>query len=123
MDDLRAGLVSAGRAVTEAQQEADEVKRQVAQQESALAAKYGTTIDVLKRLGEVTCAPSPAHAPSRPPRPPFPQPLPTPPSRPPPRSLHRPPAHSPHTLSPPARPPPSSPPPLSPLPSPPSPTL
>lgn len=58
MDDLRAGLVSAGRAVTEAQQEADEVKRQVAQQEAALAAKYGTTIDVLKRLGEVTCAPA-----------------------------------------------------------------
>lgn len=54
MDDLRAGLVAAGRAVTEAQQEAEAVKKQVAQQEAALAAKYGTTIDVLKRLGEVT---------------------------------------------------------------------
>ena len=56
MDDLRAGLVAAGRAVTEAQQEADTVKKSVAQQEQALAGKYGTTIDVLKRLGEVTCA-------------------------------------------------------------------
>ena len=56
MDDLRAGLVAAGRAVTEAQQEADSVKKSVAQQESALAMKHGTDINVLKRLGEVTCA-------------------------------------------------------------------
>ena len=57
MDDLRAGLVAAGRAVSEAQQEAETVKKAVAQQEAAMAAKYGTSIDVLKRLGEVTCVP------------------------------------------------------------------
>lgn len=55
MDDLRAGLVAAGRAVSEAQQEAGAVKKAVAQQEAAMASKYGTSIDVLKRLGEVTC--------------------------------------------------------------------
>ena len=55
MDDLRAGLVAAGRAVSEAQQEAEAVKKAVAQQEAAMASKYGTSIDVLKRLGEVTC--------------------------------------------------------------------
>ncbi len=55
MDDLRAGLVAAGRAVSEAQQEAETVKKSVAQQEAAMASKYGTSIDVLKRLGEVTC--------------------------------------------------------------------
>ena len=54
MDDLRAGLVAAGRAVSEAQQEAEAVKKAVAQQEAAMASKYGTSIDVLKRLGEVT---------------------------------------------------------------------
>ena len=57
MDDLRAGLVAAGRAVSEAQQEAEAVKKAVAQQEAAMASKYGTSIDVLKRLGEVTCVP------------------------------------------------------------------
>ena len=54
MDDLRAGLVAAGRAVSEAQQEAEAVKKAVAQQEAALAGRYGTSVDVLKRLGEVT---------------------------------------------------------------------
>ena len=57
MDDLRAGLVAAGRAVSEAQQEAEAVKKAVAQQEAAMSSKYGTSIDVLKRLGEVTCVP------------------------------------------------------------------
>ena len=57
MDDLRAGLVAAGRAVSEAQQEAEAVKKAVTQQEAAMASKYGTSIDVLKRLGEVTCVP------------------------------------------------------------------
>ncbi len=57
MDDLRAGLVAAGRAVSEAQQEAETVKKSVAQQEASMSAKYGTSIDVLKRLGEVTCVP------------------------------------------------------------------
>ena len=54
MDDLRAGLVAAGRAVSEAQQEAEAVKKAVGQQEAALAGKHGTSVDVLKRLGEVT---------------------------------------------------------------------
>jgi chromosome segregation ATPase len=54
MDDLRAGLVAAGRAVSEAQQEAEAVKKAVGQQEKALAGKYGTSVDVLKRLGDVT---------------------------------------------------------------------
>lgn len=54
MDDLRAGLVAAGRAVSEAQQEADAVKRNVASQEAALAGRSGASVDVLRRLGEVS---------------------------------------------------------------------
>ena len=54
MDDLRAGLVAAGRAVSEAQQEAEGAKRNFAQQEAALAGRHGASVDVLKRLGEVS---------------------------------------------------------------------
>ena len=60
MDDLRAGLVAAGRAVSEAQQESEAVKKSCLQQEAAMASKYGTSIDVLTRLGEVTCVSPPA---------------------------------------------------------------
>lgn len=54
MDDLRAGLVAAGRAVSEAQQEAEAVKKNFAQQQEALAGRHGASVDVLKRLGEVS---------------------------------------------------------------------